>query len=58
MDVKLRSLMRNAGCSYELTQKVRELIKDERVDWNEFYSITQDEVCVRLFDGFEITIRE
>lgn len=58
MDAKLRSLMRNAGCSYELTQKVREFIKDERIDWNEFYSITQDEVCVRLFDGFEITIRE
>ena len=58
MDVKLRSLMRTSGCSYELTQKVRELIKDERIDWNEFYSITKDEVCVRLFDGFEITIRE
>ena len=58
MDVKLTSLMRNAGCSYELIQKVRELIGNARIDWNEFYSVTQDEVCVRLYDGFEITIRE
>lgn len=58
MDVKLRSLMRNAGCSYELTQKVRNLVGDERIDWQEYYNVTQDEVCIRLYDGFEITIRE
>lgn len=54
----LRAKMRKAGCSYELMQKVQRLIKDEDIDWNEYNSITQDEVCVRLLDGFEITVRE
>ena len=54
----LRVQMRKAGCSYELMQKVQRLIKDEDIDWNEYHSITQDEVCVRLLDGFEITVRE
>lgn len=54
----LRIKMRKAGCSFELMQKVQRLIKDNEIDWNEYNSITQDEVCVRLMDGFEITIRE